>query len=245
MLTVDSSPCPYGCRYCFQRFTQYPGVPTLADAEGCHELVRDAEIIYPACDVDLFARHDYLDVLERTSRFGASISVSTKASITERTANELARISDRLRSEGLLLKVGVSFSTKRRIPEIEPRTSSYRVRLRSLAWLAARGIASAVVLRPLLADIGDEEYIEIIDDCGPMVRNVLLGDEWLDIQNPEVVGSTAVWRRVSWLERAPEWPHYADRARTDRLLRYARGRGLRAFESDLNLMEALVRERQI
>src|SRR5580704_15745307 len=110
LLTIDSQRCPFRCSYCFSRFSQFPGVASLETVEKTPELLRGIDVLYPACDVDLFARKDAVSVLERIAMLGCSISVSTKASLSETVVNQILRIHRQLHSVGSVLKTSISFS---------------------------------------------------------------------------------------------------------------------------------------
>lgn len=242
MLTVDDRRCRFGCQYCFAGHSQYEGVPSIADAERDPQMAKAAEVVYPACDVDLFARRDWNEVLTRCLKFERSISVSTKAPVTREMALPLARIASQLRRQGLVLKVGVSVSTKRRIANLEPRTSDYRARIAGLDLLRQHEIETALILRPLLEEVADGEYLEVLDDAAPVVDRVLLGGEWLDADGHRGTGETSSGS-VSWLSGAPVWPSRPQEDRIQSMARAAEARGLQAFTSDLQLMRSLAGSR--
>ena len=70
MLNSDARKCPFGCTYCFADFSQYRGPPTLENVESNPSLLRGVELIYPACDTDLFGVTGALAILERAGRLG-------------------------------------------------------------------------------------------------------------------------------------------------------------------------------
>ncbi|MEX2197075.1 MAG: radical SAM protein [Thermoleophilaceae bacterium] len=248
MLTIDSQPCPFGCRYCFARFSQYEGGVTLSTVEASPDLLTDIDVIYPACDVDLFVRKDAVGVLTRVARLGASISVSTKARLRPDVLGDLACLSKELASRGQVLKVGVSLTTKHRVREIEPRTPTYETRIAGLTALSSAGIPSALVLRPLLADIPDAEYEEIVSEASGATSSVLVGEEYLDSDKSQrrhliaepASGSRTKAREVRWLRERPVWPVRETAERVDRLRRFALRAGMRVFESDIDLMTDLI-----
>ena len=244
LLTIDGRPCPFGCRYCFTRFSQYEAPLTLAAVEADPSLLGDAAVLYPACDVDLFARRDALEVVERTARLGRSISISTKARIRPSVVEALGAVSARLAGEGRVLKVAVSISAKARAAEIEPHTPAYRFRLATLAALASAGVPTALVLRPLLPDVPIGEYEEILEDARGLATAVLVGDEYVD-RDPErrrpIAGDDPLaTRAVNWAAGRPTWPVRDQAARAEHLTQAARTLGLRVYASDLELMGALL-----
>lgn len=46
--------CPYGCSYCFKDFGG-PVMQVLEDLHAGSVELNNVEVLYPACDVDLFA----------------------------------------------------------------------------------------------------------------------------------------------------------------------------------------------
>jgi hypothetical protein len=76
-LTIDERTCPFRCVYCFAQFSGYDRVPSLHEAESGLVDFDQFDIIYPACDVDLFATSAPVDYLWRIAEHRKSISVST------------------------------------------------------------------------------------------------------------------------------------------------------------------------
>lgn len=246
MLAIDGEPCRFGCTYCFAQFAQYEQPRTLAELERDPELAREVDVIYPACDTDLFARADFEEILEQVVRFGRSISISTKAAIGRRAVAALQKSSSELQRSGAIIKVGISISTKHRVAEIEPRTPGYTARVRSLARLQAAGIANSLVFRPLLADVSDREYEEILRDCDGLTERVLLGDEWLDagdrfrIARGADANPVISIRNVNWARSNPDWAQRHIPGRAESLQQYAEALGYRVFDSDALLMEDVI-----
>lgn len=250
LLSLDSEPCPFGCSYCFADFSQYSAGPTLDELEANPRLLEGVQVIYPACDADLFVRRDAADVLVRTAALGRSISISTKARVRPSQIQLLQQLDRELRDLGHLLKVGVSFSNRSRVAEIEPRTPTYERRLETLSRLQDADIPTIAVIRPLLADIDDAEYEALIADVAPFVSGVLMGDEYLDAQEgrrrvaarPIATGPTGVRSRsVNWLAAPAFWPVRETPGRIDRLSAYVSSLGLTPYTSDLQAMESLIR----
>lgn len=243
MLAIDGEPCRFGCTYCFAQFVQYEQPRTLSEVEARPELSEHIDVIYPACDTDLFARRDFESVIGRVTKLRKSISISTKASVGRRAIAALQTASSELSRFGAVVKVGVSISTKYSVPEIEPRTPGYRSRLNSLARLRDAGLPNALVLRPLLADVSDREYEEVLRDCAGITDRVLLGDEWLDAgdrfrasrgadASPVVLRGT-----VNWARNEPQWLQRHIPGRAQGLEAYGTALGLKFFDSDSRLME--------
>jgi hypothetical protein len=250
LLSLASEPCPFGCTYCFADFSQYAPGPTLDDVETNPCLLDGVQVIYPACDTDLFVRRDAAEVLIRTAALHRSISISTKARLRPTHIALLQRLNRELCEFGHLLKVGVSFSNRSRVSEIEPRTPTYARRLETLSRLQHAGIPTIAVIRPLLADIDDTEYEALIADVAPFVLGVLMGDEYLDAQESRrraprhiATGPTGVRARtVNWLANPTVWPVRETPGRIGRLSTYASSLGLWAYTSDLQVMDNLMRQ---
>jgi DNA repair photolyase len=238
LLTMPGPACPFRCGYCFAEFCQYNPQKTLEDLDSDPTLLDDVEIIYPACDNDLLAFSHGIDYLKRVAEFGRSVSLSTKAAITEKTAKELAEVSRVLESSGGVLKVGISFSTQD-IPLFEPGTCSYTKRIENLRTLQNYGVAHCVILKPILAQCSTSQYLAIVRDCCGSTDLLLVGDEYLDAQDlrdPDGVR----YREVHWLADAPKWPVRELPEKKRQIAAYAKTLGFDVFESDLTLMKYLV-----
>jgi DNA repair photolyase len=247
LLLSNGARCPFGCRYCFASFSQFPPPISLSDLEKNPKLLSDCSVLYPSCDSDLFARPGGVEVLARAVDFGVSISVSTKAEIDDASILAIISLADRLKIKGHILKIGVSFSTKHSISKIEPRTSSYETRLETLRKLSIAGIPSCAILKPIIVEISPEEYSEIVQDVSEFADAVVLGAEYLDhnllsgacLDRP---GLTVSYRTVKWLSHSPVWacstvaPHIED------IIRSCVACGIDWYESDLDFMESLLSE---
>jgi DNA repair photolyase len=77
LLTIDQTPCPFGCTYCFAAFHGYERPKTMREVCENPSLLDSVDVVYPACDVDLFARSDALKILSQAIRWKRSISIST------------------------------------------------------------------------------------------------------------------------------------------------------------------------
>lgn len=248
LMSIDDQVCPFGCTYCFAQFEQYVPPATLADAEADPGRCANVDVLYPACDSDLFARKDFGDILHRVGVFGKSVSVSTKAQIGNRAIYALRALQQTLAPSGAVVKVGISISTKYSGPRVEPSTPGYDARLRSLARLREENIPSALVLRPLLAEIPDQEYEEILSDCSGLTNRVLVGDEWLDqsMRSPRAriaaSISTVSKAPVDWIPTRPEWSRRSMPGRVENLRQVSSRLGLELFESDLDIMNDVLIE---
>lgn len=246
LLTIGQKRCPYRCSYCFTDFTQYERPTTLESVEKCPGQLTGVDVIYPACDVDLFALKRWPELLARAADLGPAISLSTKAALGQGDVDALLAIDEQMRARGSVLKVGISFSTRTRCHELEPRAPRYRQRLESLQRLAGAGIFTALVLRPLLVDIAPSEYEAIVEDAAVFTPRILIGPEHLDDdehhsrRHPRVPHQPPAQRVVSWAVDSPRWTS-RDAIAQERAVRQAAWRrGLHLFESDLDLMASVI-----
>lgn len=247
LLTVGRKQCPFGCAYCFTDFSQYERPLTVEDVEREPRHLHGVDVLYPACDVDLFALKSWPQILERAVALGPSISLSTKAELDHTAVARLRKAVDLMSSRGRLLKVGVSISTQSRCEELEPHAPAYIQRLQTLNRLSSAGIPTALVLRPLLVDISPSEYESIIEDAAPSISHVLTGPEHLD-DNPTHSRHSAQAphpppekRAVHWAVNAPLWTGRTAPVQERAVRLAAAQRGLRVFETDLDLMQDLMR----
>lgn len=241
LLTVSNTQCPYGCKYCFADFSQYQRPFCLTDLESSPHILEDVDVIYPACDMDLFATNRHLDILRKTAALGRSISISTKAVLSNSIVTELARLAVQLRTFDCVLKVGISISTKSNCGTLEPRAACYSKRLLNLKLLKQAFVPNCVVLKPLLSDIPLSEYYEILHDVVGLTQNILIGDEYLDVATPRTQATNQ--RTVSWAVNQPIWPVNFQSERKTAIKMRASALGLHVFDSDLDLIAALLQMR--
>lgn len=244
MLTIDERRCPFGCTYCFRDFTQYSLPPTLSEIEADPSLLDGIDVVYPACDVDLFARPDAFAILERTLAFERVVSISTKAGLSSKAVARISKMNDRLRDVGALLKVGISITTKYETHRLEPKAPGYESRLRTLRALREAAVPTALILRPILLDVPADEHAEIIKEAGVIAGAVLVGDEWVDAstraRRSVPAGAFEDLRHVNWIADMPLWPVRPAAERSQELSRLARSLTLEWFESDLDLIRWLL-----
>jgi hypothetical protein len=147
---------------------------------------------------------------------------------------------------GCILKVSVSIPTKYSIDKVEPHARTYKERLATLEAFSQQGIPSSVNLKPLLPDIPEAEYEEIVTDIAPYVRDVLLGDEYIDPISPRqvLVKPTIQRRLVEWAHGSPIWVARIADAHRVAVYRRAQACGLRCWESDLSFMTHLIRRQR-
>jgi hypothetical protein len=235
LLTLAGRHCPFGCSYCFAAFRAYSRPVTFESVERDRSQLEGIDVIYPACDVDLFAYSDAIEILERAALLGCSISVSTKAALTEERVERIASIATRMRAQGHVLKIGSSFSTKRGIHDTEPRTATYDSRMLTLQLLNQYRVTTSIVLKPVRVEIPAREYCEIVRDAERFTRLVLIGEEYLDPDaSTNLIAETRI---VGWASGQPTWPVKGAADHLRGIADYARSLGLECFFSDLELMD--------
>jgi hypothetical protein len=210
-------------------------------------LAKSADVLYPACDSDLFARPDAVKILGDLLMFGRSVSVSTKARLSPDTVRSLAVLATKYRKRGLLLKVSVSVSATKHARRLEPRTPSPEARLRSLVALARAGVPTSLNLRPVLVDVPISEYCEMLDLVAAHTRHVLLGEEWLDddellrrhLIDGELADATGK-RSVSWLGHPDVWSYRPASSHLRRIAEHAESLDLHIAHTDTQLVEQLL-----
>ncbi len=238
-LTLDQRTCPFGCKYCFAKFSQYRPPERFDGVKFALEGSESPQLVYPACDVDLFAFHDVERFLLEMMKWKSSISISTKATLKPTVLSLLGQLADVLRTQGAVLKIGVSFSTKFAINDIEPGTAPYSVRVRNLQLLQAHGVSSCVVLKPVLRERPSSEYCEIIQDCLPYCDRVLIGEEYVDVsslrrrKNEYAVSLKA----VGWLNSKPLWPTCDAPEHLAEIIEFGEAVGATIFNSDVEVVQ--------
>src|SRR5712664_3978357 len=89
--------CRLGCVYCFANFDRFAvenPLPSFSD-----DNVREARIIYPACDAEFFNDHQATAELEHlvdSARSSVLVSISVKSRIGKTHVRFLRRLNDRL-----------------------------------------------------------------------------------------------------------------------------------------------------
>ena len=125
--------CGFGCTYCLARTKGYeqdadqlnPGAPSEAERRikstiaGFGDAVR---CISSSRFHELFARDQEEGIrhIQRISQFGLSVSLLTKAALTDKTLDELQEIDSHLQEQGRRLVTEISFATGRDRPDLYP-----------------------------------------------------------------------------------------------------------------------------
>jgi hypothetical protein len=245
-LTVRGKRCAFGCTYCFADFSQYNGTPSLEDVECGAVDMTGVDVVYPACDVDLFAlTKRWEDIIERTAGLERSISISTKAMLSNEQITTLTEWASLLHTRGQILKIGISASTMSRCNELEPRAASWTQRLDNLSRLRDAGVPSCLVLKPLLSEISTDEYRDMIKAGSAYTSAAILGDEYVDDalaarrpSDADISGALAS-REVNWLSGRPRWLVREAGDRLFDLARHAHECRVDPYLSDLDYMDAL------
>lgn len=179
--------CEHGCPYCFARPTHaYLGMSPGLDFENhLFAKVNAAELLektlaqktYVPHTIALGSNTDPYQPIERTYKITRSL-----LEICERTNHPVAivtksalvlRDQDILQSlaEKQLVKVAISVTSldRKLARKLEPRASTPRKRLQALDWLSRAGIATTVMVAPIIPAINDAELEKILDTaqrCG-------------------------------------------------------------------------------
>ncbi|HVF75294.1 MAG TPA: hypothetical protein VM938_09610 [Acidimicrobiales bacterium] len=204
------------------------------------------DIIYPACDTDLFGRADALPLLWGLTSLRRHISLSTKAALSRGTVHGLADVSRVLGAAGRAMKVAVSITTKASVSRLERRASSYEERIETLRLLNEAGLPTALNLRPLLTDVAAAEYLEVLEECRPYTVRLLLGDEYVDPAAPrpqvglEATDTFQISARPGWVAVMEPWLRRASVDQSGRVAAAAERLEYRVFHSDLDLMDDVI-----
>lgn len=243
LLTLTNEKCLFACTYCFATIDNYKAPPSIGIIEKNPNILEDINFICPGCDYDIFALRNPIALIRKISKFRKSISISTKAALDAGIVRRLSRISEELYEYDCVLKIGVSFSTKYSIPIIEPKAASYEERMQNLKLLSGYGIATCVVLKPVLSRVPIHEYHEIINDSCDFAQHYLVGDEYLksfNLPTPRIEkNAVLINRRVSWAVGNPVWPVRIAKSHIDSIKKFIFERGLLYFDSDISLMKDL------
>jgi DNA repair photolyase len=197
-------------------------------------------LVYPSCDDDIFATKTPVDTITRVARWHRSISISTKARLSETVLAEIARINSELLEHNSVIKISISASTRFRIDQIERGTASFEERLDNLRLLQSYDIPSGLVLKPLLSDEPINSYVHILKKGRIFTNNLLLGDEYLDQETK--ADTNTRYRQVNWLPSRPVWPVRENEQLKHDVTIVAQQLGYRVFDNDVALVNAILQE---
>lgn len=202
----ENKKCKFGCIYCFTKENYH----TNGQRELNEEELQDVELIQPFSDYDVFAceNSNWQKEIEFYSRYNKIISFATKANITENIVDKLSDINKYLKSKDAFLHVGVSISTIKYIKELEPRASSFEIRVESLKALKNNDIPCSVIIRPVLPTLDNDELEKIVKSTYQYCNNYIYGPLYLntDIENYLTNKGYAIEKKphpVTWREGAP------------------------------------------
>lgn len=228
--------CPLACSYCFADFASYRPQPKLEQIEANPDMLDSIDIIYPACDSDIFVYPDALDHLNRCTKLGKHISISTKCAPNETLLLGLKRISAGMRDNGLVLKISSSFSCWESAAMSEPRAAPVESRIKTICSLLQYGVSTSAIIKPIREDISFSEYRALIDRLNSLNLPILLGEEYRELQASSEISST---RRIDWLSSRPTW-HVFGTKNYQAAVEYCQRVGADYYLSDLDLMSMLV-----
>ena len=193
--------CKFGCIYCFTNENyETNGQTILTD-----KILTNVDLIQPFCDYDVFACEncDWKNEIAEYIKYNKIVSFATKAYISEERAQYLAEMNRILESMGSFLHVGISITTIDYINEIEPRTTTFEQRVKSLINLFKYGIPCSVILRPLLPVLTEKELYRIIDETCDYCDNYVYGPLYLNAEIEEYLVKRGI--KIQKIKHQAKW----------------------------------------
>jgi DNA repair photolyase len=244
---LNKKVCENGCRYCFAKWP-------LDDSnyDSLEDYGNDV-VIYPLCNNDLTPSDDIAETekyLERclSLQSGFSmISISTKTDVSPQFLEWIAAANRRYAGKGLI-KLSVSFSCRKAIPEIEPSAASYNDRLSLLKNIKERCIPTSVILKPVLPFIETAEYAEIINDASRYTDAVVLGGLYVNQDTSFYHDYIAAKykleeKSVLWLKNKPLWLVVESAEKIKQIKDCCAKKGITYYMSDVEHLATLAGER--
>ncbi len=234
--------CEKNCMYCFSKWDNYK-YPKI------NEEFFDDDVLafYPTCDSDFEIDWTFCEKILKKYNDSKKIifSFSCKGKIADSSINDILKLNSKIRNG--FVKLGVGFTTKSCINEIEPGTADYKYRIDLLKNLKDTGVKTAVVLKPILPFISMNEYCEIINDTS-FVKLFLTGGLYI---NPEdefykkFIDNkyTCVDRVVNWCNDSV-WKYVED-TKVKEITDYIKQNGCYSFDSDEYLLEYLLKQNDV
>lgn len=239
------TPCAGGCKYCFAKWNDiYSRQPTLEKVT----INDDCTILYPCCDGEFFDQDEIIAIVKNVSKTAKRvyISVSTKREMQEKEFENILSLNRWLtETDKGFVKFSVSISTKTKICEIEPNTITYNERISLAKRLRQSKIRSSLTLKPILPFISLQEYIDIIRDFHPYMKDITIGGLYVNpnsefykyyIQNNYTYNK----RQVCWLDNKPEWFYVEDTEKMKQIRLYASQYSINTFDSDEALIKSMI-----
>ena len=239
-----SAPCSFNCKYCFAKWHDiYPKQPLLNSIKD-----GDCIILYPCCDGEFFDQRniifDVKNLLKTTNQ--VYVSISTKRDLSLSEFQNVVDLNDWLiKNNKGFVKFSVSVSTKSRICEIEPGTTSYENRLSLVNQFNVAGIHTSLTLKPVLPFIAIQEYFEIINDFSHYINKVNMGGLYV---NPSSLffkqyienNYSCIKRSVSWIPTHPKWFYIEDADKMFKIKKHASQRNVYVYDSDEELIRSMI-----
>lgn len=240
--------CPFDCIYCFAD----DDYETFGHEIITKEELKNVDVIQPFCDYDLFTFKDWKSELEKYIGYGKIISFATKVALSEEKVKELSEYDARLKEFGAFLHVGVSITSIAYSVFVEPYAPEPKKRILGLKWLHEYGIATSVILRPMLPIITKEEIQYIVDATCNYCENYIYGPLYLNDRIKEFLISKGVDVEVRKEKHVAEWmknrPKKEIIVSTDQeriLLEYCGIKKKKAVDSNTKALEEIKKERKI
>lgn len=236
-------PCSGNCKYCFAKWKPEYNKPNSFSIDDINT-IQENVIIYPTCESDFFDQPQSWveNILEQFlfEKKTIIISISTKTNVP---FQKLLLIKD-LISQGLRIKISISFTTKYSISEIEPNTTSYIERINTLTKISEYGIPTSINLKPLLPFISFNEYCEIIDDTFQYAQIYMIGDLYVNKKDAffkqYIEGKYCTkLRPVNWVSGMPSWHVVEDKIKNAQIEEYIENKGGHCFISDAQVIANL------
>lgn len=206
-------------------------------------------IYYPACDSEFIWTNEFDTFINKISASSqkAIVSIATKAKLKPSILRRVKEINQDLISRQTgFIKISTSFSTKRRIDELEKGTLNYIQRVEQLTELNELGIPSSLILKPILPFVDLEEYKEIIDDTHNIIEYYSLGGLYFSLKSDffksYIENKYAyIFKKAEWLSYKPEWGFIESKEKADSIRKYIASFHKQAFLSDQEMLEKMWR----
>lgn len=245
--------CNGNCAYCIRNTNNFQTLDLFSTRQNV-ALRNGLNIVYPSIDSEFFDNPNALLQLENMAKCSVGCKIlfnlSTKSKIDKETLKKLAQINaEMIDKEKGFVKVGVTFTTKYRINEFEPKSSSYSERLNTLDELACCGIPTSISIRPVLPFIRAEEYADIIDETSEFTDMYHLGSLYVEygssFYNNYIKGKGYKQdiSPVEWLNGKKMLKVAESSILKEQLITYIEskniqtGEGINVFDSEKDLME--------